>query len=135
MQYIQYTVYNTYNIQDMIQYNIQDLIHTIYRIQYILYTGYNTYNIQDTIHTIQCTVYTKQRIRYKLQNICCFFMYLVSNNKWNILGLRCSFKSLIFKFLKIDVYLIFFLKIIGWSKVDCYTYFQYYEHLKNQLNQ
>ena len=63
MQYIQYTVYNTYNIQDMIQYNIQDLIHTIYRIQYILYTGYNTYNIQDTIHT----VYRIQYIQYNVQ--------------------------------------------------------------------
>ena len=56
MQYIQYTVYNTYNIQDMIQYNIQDLIHTVYRIQYILYTGYNTYNTMYSVHKIEDTL-------------------------------------------------------------------------------
>ena len=44
MQYIQYTVYNTYNIQDMIQYNIQDSIHTVYRIQYIQYNVQCTQN-------------------------------------------------------------------------------------------
>ncbi len=44
---MQYTGYNTYNIQDIIQYNIQYTIHTIYRIQCIQYNVQCTQNIMQ----------------------------------------------------------------------------------------